>query len=145
MKPSVINSLASEIVRPKTELDMPKRIFISFAIEDSTARDFLVGQARNEKSPFEFVDMSVKEPWSDTWKMRCRTKVKGCDGVIALISSKTKNASGARWEMKCADEEGVPMIGVYIYKNDSYIPPELYGHSVIAWTWSGIASFINKL
>ncbi len=40
-----------------------KRIFISFAMEDKTLRDFLVGQAKNEKSPFEFVDMSVKKPW----------------------------------------------------------------------------------
>ena len=30
---------------------MTKRIFISFAIEDETYRDFLVGQARNEDSP----------------------------------------------------------------------------------------------
>ena len=37
------------------------RIFISFAIEDVKLRDFLVGQARNEKSPFSFVDMSVKK------------------------------------------------------------------------------------
>lgn len=39
-----------------------KRIFISFAIEDERLRDFLKGQAKNENSPFEFVDMSVKKP-----------------------------------------------------------------------------------
>lgn len=37
-----------------------KRIFISFAIEDANLRDLLVGQVKNENSPFEFVDMSVK-------------------------------------------------------------------------------------
>jgi hypothetical protein len=36
------------------------RIFISFAIEDRSLRDLLVGQAKNADSPFEFVDMSVK-------------------------------------------------------------------------------------
>jgi len=36
-----------------------KRVFISFAIEDKNLRNMLVGQARNENSPFEFVDMSV--------------------------------------------------------------------------------------
>ena len=40
-----------------------KRIFISFAIEDANLRDLLVGQVKNENSPFEFVDMSVKAPW----------------------------------------------------------------------------------
>jgi hypothetical protein len=125
---------------------MPKRIFISFAIEDERSRDLLVGQARNEQSPFEFVDMSVKEPWSEAWKTQCRTKIKGCDGVIALISKNTMNAEGARWEMKCAKEENVPMIGVHIYKDDKgAIPPELSGCKVIEWTWNGIAEFINSL
>ena len=87
------------------------RIFISFAADDAYARDFLVGQAANAKTPFEFVDMSVKEPWEDNWKTRCRTKIKGCDGVIALISKKTMAADGARWEMKCANDEKISMIG----------------------------------
>jgi len=75
---------------------MAKRVFISFAKEDSTARDLLVGQARNENSPFEFFDMSVKEPWSTQWKTKCRNKIKGCDGVIALISKRTWNADGGK-------------------------------------------------
>lgn len=123
-----------------------KRVFISFAIEDERARDFLVGQAKNENSPFDFTDMSVKEPWSDSWKTRCRTRIKGCDGVVALISKKTMNADGARWEMKCANEENVPMLGVHIYKDDKgEIPPELKGHKMIEWTWRGISSWIDQL
>ena len=51
-----------------------KRIFISFAIEDSTLRDFLVGQARNVNSPFEFVDMSVKQPWDSHWKTKLQAR-----------------------------------------------------------------------
>jgi hypothetical protein len=63
-------------------------IFISFAIEDERYRDFLVGQARNEKSPFVLVDMSVKQPCDNAWKTNCRTKIKGGDGVIALARKK---------------------------------------------------------
>jgi hypothetical protein len=123
-----------------------KRVFISFAIEDEYARDFLVGQARNVNSPFDFVDMSVKEPWSDSWKTQCRTRIKGCNGVIALISKNTMKADGARWEMKCANEEGIPMLGVHIQKDDKgTIPPELTGYSVIEWSWNGIDVFINGL
>jgi hypothetical protein len=39
---------------------MSKRVFIAFAVEDKTFRHFLVGHARHPKTPFEFVDMSVK-------------------------------------------------------------------------------------
>jgi hypothetical protein len=122
------------------------RIFISFAIDDARYRTMLVGQAKNEDSPFEFVDMSVKEPWDEKWKTQCRSRIKGCDGVIALLSTNTANADGQLWEMKTANEEGVPMIGVYIDKNNKpSIPEALRGKKVIEWTWPGIAAFIDGL
>lgn len=97
---------------------MSNRVFIAFAVEDKTYRDFLVGQARNDNSPFEFVDMSVKEPWDSEWKTKCRTKIKSCDGVIALVSKNSKTASGQLWEVKCAKEENVPIRGVYVSTDD---------------------------
>lgn len=125
---------------------MAKRIFTSFAIEDERMRDLFVGQARLERVPYELVDMSVKEPWSDSWKMRCRTKIKGCDGVVVLITKNLKQADGARWEIKCAKEEGIPVIGVYIGEaNANDAPIELNGINKINWTWPGIASFVNGL
>ncbi|MDP9110533.1 MAG: TIR domain-containing protein [Candidatus Eremiobacteraeota bacterium] len=125
---------------------LTKRVFIAFAVEDTTQRDFLVGQARNEKSPFEFVDMSVKEPWDEEWKKKCRSRIKGCNGVVALISKNTANATGEKFEIKCAIEEGVPIIGLYAYANDrSPAPTELGSNKVISWTWDGIKKFIDGL
>src|SRR5215213_5982451 len=89
------------------------RIFVSFAVEDEGYRNLLVGQARNKKSPFEFVDMSVKEPWDQKRKTNCRARIKGCDGMIALVSRNTARADGALWEIRCAKEEGVPVRGIY--------------------------------
>ena len=54
-----------------------KTIFVAFAIEDKASRDFLKGQSLNTKSPFEYVDMSVKEPYDTDWKDRVRTKFGG--------------------------------------------------------------------
>lgn len=108
-----------------------KRVFISFAIEDKWARGYLVGQARNDNSPFEFTDMSVKQPWDNTWKSRCRERIKGCDGVIVLLSKKTWNADGAKWEMQCAVDENIPIIGVHIKSDDKgAIPTELEGQKL---------------
>jgi hypothetical protein len=124
-----------------------KRIFISFAVpEDNYARDFLVGQAKNNNSPFEFIDMSVKEPWDSSWKTRCRERIKGCDGVIVLLSKYTSKADGANWEIKCAKEEGIRIIGVLINKDENApLPAELSWNEVINWTWDGIARFISSL
>lgn len=124
-----------------------KRIFISFAIEDENLRDLLKGQARNQNSPFEFVDMSVKEPWDSKWKTNCRIRIKGCDGVISIITKNTKNANGQIWEMKCAKEEGIPIIGIYGNNDHSGISiPDEYGYiKLVDWTWSNISSWIDKL
>ena len=124
-----------------------KRIFIRFAIEDSNLRDLLVGQAKNKRSTFEFVDMSVKQPWDSSWKTNCRTKIKGCDGVIALITSNTKNAEGELWEIKCAVEEGIPYLA--IWGNDNHkgiaVPKELPLYKVKDWTWPNISSWLDSL
>ncbi len=124
-----------------------KRVFISFAVEDKYYRDFLVGQARNDKSPFEFTDMSVKKPWDTSWKTNCRTRIKGCDGLIALISKNTLSADGARWEIQCADEEGVPILGIYCKRNDkpARLPSEIEGYPVRNWVWENIKKFIDDL
>jgi hypothetical protein len=124
-----------------------KRIFISFAIEDSYYRHFLVGQSLHRGSPFEFVDMSVKQPWENSWKTNCRTKIKGCDGTIALISKNTAKADGQLWEIKCSNKEGVPVRGVYVTTDNrpATLPSELFGVKVVGWTWPNIANFIDSL
>ncbi len=122
-----------------------KRIFIAFAIEDKTFRDFLVGQARNDKSPFEFVDMSVKTPWETDWEAKCRTKIKGCDGMIALISKNTPSATGELYEIKTAGEEKVPVMLMYTGSDRPTLPYSLSGRLVNVWSWDNIKSFINKL
>lgn len=123
-----------------------KRIFTSFAIEDVRLRDLFVGQARHEKVPYELVDMSVKQPWDSEWKLKCRTRIKSCNGVIVLITQHLKNADGALWEIKCAKEEGKPILGVYVGGANSLDSPiELYGINKVNWTWGNIADFVNSL
>ena len=122
-----------------------KRIFTSFAIEDQWARDMLRGQSRNESSPFEFIDMSVKEPWDNAWKTKCRTRIRGCHGMIIFVSKNTKNADGQLWEIKCAKEECIPTLGIYVEKMLSSLPSELSGIKVVKWTWENIENFLKNL
>ena len=123
-----------------------KRIFISFAIEDKFARNNLAYQAKQDNTPFEFVDMSVKEPWDSQWKTNCRSRIKGCDGLIAFVSNNTVDADGACWEIQCAYEENVPVLPLYIYDNGaSRIPSELRGKRIHQWTWPAVKNFVDSL
>src|SRR6266853_2201504 len=112
-----------------------KRVFIAFAIEDETYRAFLGGQAKNAKSPFEFVDMSAKQAWDTNWKTNCRTRVKGCDGLVALVSKNTAKADGELWEIQCAYEEGIPVMLMWINDERPTLPALLKDRRINIWSW----------
>lgn len=119
-----------------------KTIFIAFAIEDERQRDFLVGQSLHTDTPFEFIDMSVKEPYDEAWKDKVRTRIRRSDGLIALVSKNSLTSSGQKWEITCAKEEGKKILGIWAYKDDRTY---LTGVSTVPWTWDAIAKFIDSL
>lgn len=121
---------------------MKKVIFIAFAIEDERLRDLLKGQSLLTYSPFEYVDMSVKEPYSEDWKLRVRTRIKRSDGVIVLVSKNSLSSSGQKWEIQCAKEEGKKVLGIWAYSDDR---TEIPGITTKTWTWDNIKNFINSL
>lgn len=126
---------------------MNKRVFISFSIEDKSLRDLLVGQAHNSLSPFEFTDMSVKEPWKNSWKTSCRSKIRGCLGMIAIITTNTKKAEGELWEIDCAQQEQIPILYIWGSSNHSIydVPNEVPSYKIKNWSWNNISKWINKL
>jgi hypothetical protein len=119
-----------------------KVVFIAFAIEDEKQRDLLKGQSLNTKSPFEYIDMSVKEPYDKDWKERVRTRIKRSDGVIALVSKNSLKSSGQKWEIQCAKEEGKKVRGIWAYTDDR---TDLEGVYTRVWTWDNIKDFIDSL
>lgn len=119
-----------------------KTIFVAFAIEDQRQRDLLKGQSLNTASPFEYVDMSVKEPYDRDWKERVRTRIQRSDGVIALVSKNTLKSSGELWEIDCAKEEKKRILGIWAYSDDN---TTVSGIRVVKWTWNAIENFIDSL
>lgn len=48
--------------------------------------------------------------------------------MIVVLSKNTWHSGGSRWEIKCAREEKIPVIGMHIKRNDKgAIPLELKG------------------
>ena len=119
-----------------------KVVFVAFAIEDERQRDFLKGQSLNTNSPFEYVDMSVKEPYDSNWKERVRTRIRRSDGVIALVSKNSLSSSGEKWEIACAKEEKRKLLGIWAYTDDR---TNLEGVRTVVWTWDAISKFIDSL
>ena len=119
-----------------------KVVFVAFAIEDERQRDFLKGQSLNTKSPFEYIDMSVKEAYDSDWKERVRTRIRRSDGVIVMVGKNSLTSSGQKWEISCAKEEEKKILGIWAYRDDRTV---LSGVKTVTWTWDAITDFIDSL
>lgn len=119
-----------------------KVIFVAFAIEDENIRNMIKGQSLNTKSPFEYVDMSVKEAYDEDWKTKVRTRILRSDGVLVIVSKNSLNSSGQKWEIQCAREEKKKIRGIWAYKDDR---TDLAGVNTMVWTWENIANWIDSL
>ncbi len=122
-----------------------KSVFIAFAIEDETTRNLFTGQRVHPRTPFEFVDLSVKERYASGWKDKVRTRIRRSAGVIALISSNTPDSDGELWEVSCAVEEGKPVLGIWIEDGYRTKPTEMGSAPCKTWSWENIAAFIDSL
>jgi hypothetical protein len=119
-----------------------KVVFVAFAIEDESIRDMIKGQSLNTDSPFEYVDMSVKEAYDEEWKKKVRTRIIRSDGVLVIVSKNSLNSSGQKWEIQCAKEEKKKIRGIWAYKEDR---TDLVGVNTMVWTWDNIAAWIDSL
>jgi hypothetical protein len=96
----------------------------------------------NTKTPFEYTDMSVKEPYDKEWKEKVRTRIRRSAGVLALISKSSLSSTGEKWEIECAKEEKKPLRGLWAYTDDR---TNVVGVYTMVWTWDNIKDWIDSL
>ena len=120
----------------------PKTLFVAFAIEDERSRDLLKGQSLHVRSPFTYIDISVKEPYSTAWKEKVHTRIKRSHGVIVLVSKNSLDSSGQKWEIECAKAEGKPILGIWAYSDDR---TKIQGVNTEVWSDANISSFIDSI
>ena len=123
-----------------------KRTFISFDYDyDSDLKNLLVGQSRNTDSPFEIVDMSIKEAIATNWKENARRRIKGCDVVIVICGTHTDKATGVATELKITQEEGVPYFCLRGRSDKTCLMP--YGvkasDRMYRWSWDNLKLLID--
>lgn len=121
------------------------RIFISFDYDhDSGLKDLLVGQSKNSDSPFEIIDMSIKEPISNNWKENARFRIKRCDVVIVICGEFTDSAKGVSAEVEIAKEESIPYFLICGYREKKCTQPLSAKHDKIYdWTWSNLKKLVG--
>ncbi len=128
---------------------LSNQVFISFALKDVALRDTLEEQIGKINTKMKCVDMPMKKSWESAWKAETMETVRGCDGVIAIISESIVRADGQVWELRCAYDSGLPVLLVFAKEAEDMREkdlPELIREKDIAkWDEMVISMFLNKL
>ena len=119
-------------------------VYISFDYDhDSDLKTLLVGQAKNEDSPFSIADWSIKEASSD-WKDKARERIKRIKQVIVLCGEHTDTATGVNAEIAIARDEKKPyflLAGRASGKNKKPTAA-LSTDKMYNWTWDNLKTLI---
>jgi hypothetical protein len=122
------------------------KVFISFDYDhDETLKEFLVGQAKLEDSPFELADWSIKEAIDENWKKKARTRIKGVDTVAVICGKNTDTATGVSAEITIAQEEKVSYFLLQGYKDGGCKKPKAAkaDDKIYEWTWKNLKALIG--
>ncbi len=128
------------------EIVATSKVFISFDYDnDSDLKTLLVGQAKNNDSPFEIADWSVKEHISGDWKEKVRSRMRRVDQVAVICGEKTHTATGVAAELKIAQEESLPYFLLKGRSNKTCTKPTSAkaGDKIYKWTWDNLKKLIG--
>jgi hypothetical protein len=121
-----------------------KKVFVSFDFDnDKTLKEFLIGQAKNEDSPFEVSDASLKEaaPQAD-WERRARAAISRADVFVVMLGKNTRFASGVKKEVMMASELGKKRFQIIGYQNGSADWAVADGGRTYAWSWKNLKNLL---
>lgn len=124
---------------------MKKKVFISFDYDhDLSQKNLLIGQSKNEDSPFEISDVSIKQEETD-WVNKARQKIRNADVVIILCGYYTDEATGVNKELQLAREVGTKYYFLRAYSDKTpYKPKSAYSYEIIhEWTWNNLKNLLR--
>lgn len=120
-----------------------KRVFVSFDFDnDKILKDFIIGQARLNDSPFDVIDTSLKEAAPmKTWEDKARAAIKRSDLVIVMVGAQTNRSPGVLKEVAMAREEGIRIVQIVGYRDSSPTPVPNAG-SLMIWNWDNLKKLL---
>jgi hypothetical protein len=125
------------------------QVFISFALKDADLKDKLVEQINKARPEVKCVDMPMKKSWESAWKAEVQDTVRGCAGVIGLISESITRADGQQWELRCAFDSGLPVILICDSESQDIpakeLPDMLREKDIRLWEEPTVSGFLNGL
>lgn len=121
-----------------------KKVFVSFDFDnDKVLKNFLIGQAKLEDSPFEVADHSLKESAPErNWLEKAAAAIRRADVFIVMLGKKTKTASGVLKEVKVANELNKSKFQIIGYTDGSADWAVPHGGRTYRWDWENLKKLL---
>jgi len=126
---------------------MPKRVFISFHMDDLYAKTLLVSQAKSDRFQLEFTDYSLSEPFDEKWKTQCRERIKQTSVTICLVGEKTSLREAVNWELNTSYDLGHKVLGIRIHRDRYHnvpLPILRNGSKILYWNINDIVRELEQ-
>lgn len=120
-------------------------VFVSFDYDhDDDLKTLLIGQAKNQDSPFSVTDWSFEEASAD-WKEEARARIIRVDQVVVLCGKHTDSATGVNAEIGIAREEKKPYFLLAGRADGGNKKPAaaLATDTLYTWTWDNLKKLIG--
>jgi len=116
-----------------------KKVFVSFDFDnDKTLKTFIIGQSKLPDSPFEIVDLSLKEaaPEKD-WERKADAAIARSDLVLVLVGADTWRAPGVIKEIAMARARNIKIVQMIGYRDREYRRVRDAGE-LYRWNWGNL-------
>lgn len=124
-------------------LNQKKRVFVSFDFDnDKTLKEFLIGQSRNDDSPFEVADWSMKEAAPErNWEVEAENRISRSDLVIVMVGQETHRATGVLKEVAIARRLGKRIVQIIGYRDGNCTAVSDAGR-LYSWNWDNLKQLL---
>ena len=125
--------------------------FLSFVTEDLELVSLFRGQAKSDRSPLEFSDYSIKEPFDSTnaeyIRREIAEQIKLVTLTVCLYGPTTHTSQWVNWELSKSLELDKPLMGVCLYSDGrvKYHPPMLEKWPRVGWNINQIVNTMERL
>ena len=122
------------------------RAFISFDFDhDEDLKNALNGQAKNDNSPFEIANWSLKEPLTGNWQRKIEDRIAQTSVVIVICGHHTHTANGVSVELNIARKLKKPYFLLRGRKDGTNTKPKaaLPADKMYNWTWENLKNLLK--
>jgi len=131
-----------------------RRVFISFRHTDKPVADMLRGQAKNENSKLDFIDMGLQVPFAsenaEYIKQGIHARIEQSSVTLVIVSETTYESEWVNWEIRETLRLGKGVVVVNTTNNPSIRMPDAVNVNmdrvkIVSWNHVEIMDAINEV